>query len=99
MISLISGESVLHEEDFRLNGPIPLTWTRNYFTHVPRKTSLGETWHSNFDQRIRVDRKEYSFFWENGNLTQFESTLNDLHHFNPHMDMSGNTCGNICMGV
>jgi RHS repeat-associated protein len=67
MISLISGESVLHEEDFRLNGPIPLMWTRNYLTHVPRKTMLGETWHLNFDQSIRVDRKAYSFFWENAN--------------------------------
>jgi YD repeat-containing protein len=67
MISLISGESVLHEEDFQLNGPIPLIWTRNYFSHVPRKTSLGETWHINYDQSIRIDRAADSFFWENAN--------------------------------
>ena len=67
MISLITGESVLHETDFRLNGPIPLEWTRNYFSHVDRSTILGKMWQLNFDQRVRIDRREGSFFWENTN--------------------------------
>lgn len=67
MISLISGESVLHEEDFNLNGPIPFQWKRNYFTHINRQTLLGEVWHLNYDQSIRIDRTADSFFWENGN--------------------------------
>ncbi|MFK7786083.1 MAG: RHS repeat-associated core domain-containing protein [Crocinitomicaceae bacterium] len=67
MISLITGESVLHEEDFRLSGPIPLQWTRNYFSHIKRETLFGKMWHLNFDQSVRIDRKQDSFFWENRN--------------------------------
>ena len=72
MISLITGESVLHEEDFRLNGPIPLEWTRNYFSHVDHNGLLGKMWHVNYDQTLRIDRSEDSFFWlnNNGNITE-----------------------------
>lgn len=58
MISLITGESVLHENDFDFNSPVPFNWTRNYFSHVHRKTM----WHFNYDQYVRIDRKEDSFF-------------------------------------
>ena len=72
MINLISGESVLHEEDFRLSGPIALQWTRNYFSHVERNTLMGQMWHLNYDQSIRIDRREMSFFWtnKNGNIVE-----------------------------
>ncbi|MFK7787151.1 MAG: RHS repeat-associated core domain-containing protein [Crocinitomicaceae bacterium] len=72
MISLITGESVLHETDFRLSGPISLEWTRNYFSHVERTTMLGRMWQLNYDQSVRIDRREGSFFWanKNGNIVE-----------------------------
>ena len=72
MISLITGESVLHETDFRLSGPISFEWTRNYFSHVDRTTLMGNMWHVNYDQSVRIDRVEDSFFWTNGNGNPME---------------------------
>jgi YD repeat-containing protein len=72
MISLITGESVFHDIDFRLNGPISFEWTRNYFTFIDRKTIMGEKWQLNYDQRVRIDRREGSFHWETrtGNIIE-----------------------------
>ncbi|MCJ8289628.1 MAG: RHS repeat protein [Crocinitomicaceae bacterium] len=71
MISLITGESSLHEEDFRLNGPIPLEWTRNYHSHVQLEGLIGKMWHVSYDQTLRFDRSEGAFIWmnSNGNIT------------------------------
>lgn len=71
MISFITGESVLLEEDFRLNGPIPLEWTRQYRTQVDLDGLLGKMWHVGCDQTLQFKRSEGSFLWinSNGNIT------------------------------
>ncbi len=67
MINLITGEVTIHEEDFNLPGPIPMVWKRNFFSAISRNSLTGSQWHCNYDQSIRIDKEEDSFFWENGN--------------------------------
>ena len=67
MISFITGESILLEEDFSLNGPIPLNWSRQYRTQVEVNGLLGKVWHSMADQTLEFKRSEGTFVWLNGN--------------------------------
>jgi hypothetical protein len=67
MISFITGESILLEEDFSLNGPIPLNWSRQYRTQVEVNGLLGKVWHSMADQTLEFKRSEGKFVWLNGN--------------------------------
>ncbi|MCH2225361.1 MAG: DUF6531 domain-containing protein [Crocinitomicaceae bacterium] len=71
MISFITGESVLIEEDFRLNGPIPLEWSRQYRSQVEVNGLLGNMWHAYGDQTLQFKRSEGAFLWlnANGNIT------------------------------
>jgi len=67
MISLITGDVAIHEEDFSLPGPIPFVWQRNFFSDIDRNTLTGSYWHCNYDQSIEIDKEEEDFIWTNGN--------------------------------
>ena len=69
MISIPTGELALHQTDFSLNSPIPFNWTRNYFTHIERNTLLGKIWHFCYDQAIKIDLAEDSFFGQTQTVT------------------------------
>lgn len=71
MISFITGESILLEEDFRLDGPIPFEWSRQYRTQVDLNGLSGKMWHTSCDQTLQFKRSEGLFVWlnHNGNIT------------------------------
>ncbi len=43
-ISLITGEELLQQSDFSLNGPLSLDWTRTYRSSNPYDVGLGHGW-------------------------------------------------------
>ncbi|MCT4665989.1 MAG: DUF6531 domain-containing protein, partial [Flavobacteriales bacterium] len=87
MIDLSTGEIILHEEDFTLEGPIPFSITRNYFSFIDRKGLLGEKWHLNLEQHIHIDETSDYFVWQNcsGNIIEIPLIpLNDKAFVTEH---------------
>lgn len=57
-VDVASGMFFTDEEDFNLNGPIPLTFERKWFSTSDYQGPLGNGWHHNYDMGILVDPVE-----------------------------------------
>ncbi len=57
-VDVASGMFFTDEEDFNLNGPIPLSFERKWYCISDYKGPLGNGWHHNYDIGIVVDPNE-----------------------------------------
>ncbi len=53
-VDVVSGEVVVEQEDFVIQGRIPLQWTRRYGSHETRVGSCGHGWQTPADARLVV---------------------------------------------
>ena len=57
-VDVASGMFFTDEEDFTLNGPIPLSWERTWYAESDYKGPLGNGWHHSYDIGIVVDPEQ-----------------------------------------
>ncbi len=71
MIHLPTGETKIIEEDFRLNGVIPIIFKRNYDSWVSHlKSGMGLVWTHNYDQYIQIEEDDTlgtTLVWQKSN--------------------------------
>ncbi len=54
-VDLITGRMVYEGEDFRLSGPIPLIWERNWYSDSAYEGLMGHGFSCNYDVALHVD--------------------------------------------
>ncbi|MCG8701180.1 MAG: DUF6531 domain-containing protein, partial [Bacteroidales bacterium] len=55
-VDVATGRFFTDEEDFSINGPIPLEWERTWYSVSDHKGPLGNGWHHRYDMAMVVDK-------------------------------------------
>ena len=70
-VDVADGTFFTDEEDFYLNGVIPISWERTYYSKSDYKGPLGYGWHHGYDMGIVVDENYLTFRMSDGRPIAF----------------------------
>ncbi|MCW7538647.1 DUF6531 domain-containing protein [Aquabacterium sp. A7-Y] len=59
-VNILTGEVVVEQVDFTLQGRIPIEWVRSYSSNRRRQGACGYGWESPADSRLEIDREDGS---------------------------------------
>ncbi|MCG8613211.1 MAG: DUF6531 domain-containing protein, partial [Pseudomonadales bacterium] len=77
-ISMITGEELLEQTDFTLNGPIPLVWKRTYRSSNDNQRGLGYGWTFPLCETLHHANDQVIFITEEGRYITFNCpAIND----------------------
>ncbi|MDR5806745.1 DUF6531 domain-containing protein [Caballeronia sp. LZ019] len=74
-VNSVTGEVVVQQNDFTIEGRLPLVWDRYYASHDPHAGALGHGWQSPADVRLELVRDD------TGNQAQFGAAVYFPDHF------------------
>lgn len=57
-VDVASGTFFTDEEDFWLDGPVPLSWERTWYSRSDYRGPLGNGWHHAYDMGVVADTEE-----------------------------------------
>ncbi|MCS3347768.1 DUF6531 domain-containing protein [Parabacteroides distasonis] len=57
-VDVPSGTFFTDEEDFWLDGPVPLSWERTWYSRSDYRGPLGNGWHHAYDMGVVADTEE-----------------------------------------
>lgn len=57
-VDVASGTFFTDEEDFWLDGPVPLSWERTWYSRSEYRGPLGNGWHHAYDMGVVADRED-----------------------------------------
>ena len=57
-VDVASGTFFTDEEDFWLDGPVPLSWERTWYSRSDYRSPLGNGWHHAYDMGVVADTEE-----------------------------------------
>lgn len=81
-VDVASGMFFTDEEDFFLNGPIPLSWERTWYSKSDYKGPLGNGWHHNYDMGIVIDDQAVTLRMADGRPIAFKKPLLNAPEYN-----------------
>ncbi len=65
-VNSITGEVVVEQSDFNLEGRIPFEWNRTWGSHSEYRGALGNGWQSPADIRLEIDSDGQVLFFDGG---------------------------------
>lgn len=83
-VDIATGCTFHTNTDFELNGPIPVLWSRTYYSDVAMDGSLGYSWHHSYNIGIHYLKEEHSFLFRHADGR--ESVLPELIKGQSHFD-------------
>lgn len=83
-VDIATGRTFHTNTDFELNGPIPVLWSRTYYSDVVIDGPLGYSWHHSYNIGIRYLKEEHSFLFRHADGR--ESVLPELIKGQSHFD-------------
>ncbi|MCB2377404.1 DUF6531 domain-containing protein [Hymenobacter sp. BT635] len=54
-VDVATGKVINEATDFELNGPLPLVWSRVWYSTSAHEGALGHGWHHSYDEELYVD--------------------------------------------
>ena len=71
-ISLVTGEELLVLEDFKITGPMPLSWLRTYRSSNAHNLGLGYGWTHSFSTHLKDNEQAIDYYDAEGRVIPFK---------------------------